>query len=211
MDGRTLTMKFQKGKEHPRQRIVYHRDTGNALQKNHDHCTRISPGTQEQFRKNFYVRSSETPVCPHCGRVLKVVGSRKRTLRDTDGSRNILIIRRLFCEHCLRIHHELPDIIIPYKRHCADTIEEILSDKESRAYPCETSTRARFLRWFSLLRGHWEKVLTALVHRHERDPFLQEEFAALLPLQPSRLAAGWLKRLVRILVNAGFRIQTRSA
>ena len=113
--------------------------------------------------------------------------------------------------HCHRIHHELPDAVVPYKRHCADTIEEILSDKDSTTYPCETSTAARLQVWFSLLLNYWERALTALRHIHENDVLIQKEIANLLPLQPPRLITGWLKKIVRILVNAGFWIQTRSA
>ncbi|WP_307545897.1 DUF6431 domain-containing protein [Paenibacillus sp. V4I5] len=29
----------------------------------------------------------------------------------------LLVIRRLHCSQCLKIHHELPDCIVPYKRY----------------------------------------------------------------------------------------------
>ena len=157
------------------------------------------------------MRSSETPHCPHCGRILRAVGSRKRTLRDTDGSKLKLIVRRLFCEYCHRIHHELPDLIVPYKRHCADTIEEILSDKDSDTYPCETSTAVRLRHWFSLLRGYWERALIALRHLYENDEQILADLSMFIPFQPALFSAGWLKKIVRILVNAGFWIQTRLA
>lgn len=123
----------------------------------------------------------------------------------------MLIVRRLFCEHCHRIHHELPDLIVPYKRHCADTIEEILSDKDSDTYPCETSTAVRLRHWFSLLRGYWERALIALRHLYENDEQILTDLSMFIPFQPSLFSAGWLKKIVRILVNAGFWIQTRLA
>ena len=48
-----------------------------------------------------------------------------------DGSTATLIIRRLRCRKCGRIHHELPDSIVPYKRYDADAIETKLTDKYS--------------------------------------------------------------------------------
>lgn len=143
--------------------------------------------------------------------MLVVAGSRKRILRQLDGEPIILIIRRLKCEHCHRIHHELPDTVVPYKRHCAETIEEILSDTEEKIYPCESSTAVRLRNWFSLLREHFEKALVAVQYRYKQDGRLSQELSTLLPLVPAFLPAGWLGRLVRTLVNAGFYPQTRSA
>ena len=182
-----------------------------SMTNSHDYCTFLSSGKQDRYRKNFYVRSSETPRCPHCGRVLDVVGSRKRKLRKDDGSTTVLIIRRLRCERCGRVHHELPDMAVPYKRFCADTVEEILSHKGKGTYPCESSTAARLRIWFSLLRGYWEGALSALKNLHKQDEQLQLMLLSLTPVQPSRLAAGWLKKIVRLLVNSCFWLQTRSA
>ncbi|MGI6649770.1 MAG: DUF6431 domain-containing protein [Bacillota bacterium] len=41
------------------------------------------------------------------------------------GNQNVLVIRRLRCRHCHRIHHELPDILVPYKRHSSESIESV--------------------------------------------------------------------------------------
>lgn len=157
------------------------------------------------------MRSSETPRCPVCDSPLCVAGSRKRRLREADGSQSILIVRRLRCSHCCRIHHELPDAVVPYKRYCSETIEEILSDKGSSTYPCENSTAARLRTWFLLLREYCESALTAIMHLHKQDRQLKEELSALIPLDVSALPAGWLKKVVHAMVSAGFWPQTRSA
>ncbi len=140
-----------------------------------------------------------------------VAGSRKRILREADGERSVLIIRRLRCEHCGRIHHELPDVIVPYKHHSAEAIEEILKERKTETYPCEASTALRLRRWFSLLREYCEKALRAIMYLHKQDQALQQELAVLIPLAPASAADGWLKKLVRILVNAGLWPQTRFA
>lgn len=142
---------------------------------------------------------------------MTIIGSKKRSLRESDGNSMTLIVRRLKCLHCHRIHHELPDMIIPYKRHCADTVEEILSGTDKQTYPCETSTALRLKIWFSLLREYFERSLTAIKHLYKQDEQLQQELSSLISLCPASLATGWLKRLVRILVNSGFWLQTRLA
>ena len=142
---------------------------------------------------------------------MTVIGSKKRCMRESDGGSKTLIIRRLKCFHCHRIHHELPDMIVPYKRHCADTVEEILTGTEKETYPCETSTARRLKIWFSLLREYFERSLAAIKYIYKQDKQLQQELSSLIPLCPASLAAGWLKKLVRILVNSGHWLQTRLA
>ena len=142
---------------------------------------------------------------------MEVVGSRKRILREADGSSTSLIVRRLKCMHCQQIHHELPDCIVPYKRHCVETVEEILSGTDSQTYACETSTAIRLRAWFSLLREYFENALEALKHLYKQDERIQQELSSLIPLCPASLAAGWLKMLVRFIVNSGFWLQTRLA
>ena len=133
-------------------------------------------------------------------------------IRQHDGSRHALIIRRLRCGRCCRLHHELPDSVVPYKRYDAETIEEVLTPEENiPSFPCETSTAVRLRLWFLLLRSYFEGTVRALLflHRHDRD--IQEKLSVLIPLDPARLENGWLKRLVRIIVNSGRWRQTRSA
>ena len=133
-------------------------------------------------------------------------------IRQSDGDRRTLIIRRLRCGKCGRLHHELPDIVVPYKRYDADTIEEVLSEKETNpSFPCETSTAVRLRVWFLLLRSYFEGTIRALSFLYRQDMALQEELATLACLEPADLENGWLKRLVRVIVNSGRWQQTRSA
>jgi len=166
---------------------------------------------QARYRKNFYVRSNEKPACPNCDSPLKVVGSRKRKVYEADGSRRQLIIRRLYCTNCRCIHHELPDIITPRKRYSTDTIEQVLSEKSQDFFPGEGSTMIRIHFWFSLLRNYIERTLEALRQIYKEDRDLTIRISSLLPLSPSALPAGWLKQVVRILVNSGRWRQTRNA
>ena len=208
------TVILQKGikKEHSLHDAALQYGIGNAPPKRHGHCTFFYSGVQERYRKFIYVRSSEKPHCPCCDGPLRVIGSRKRKVIQSDGSARILIIRRLYCDHCHRVHHELPDSIVPYRRHSSATVESVLNRRqELEAYPCENSTAFRIRRWFLLLHDYFEQSLTALKTEHARDAGTVRFLDFLLPLNPPELAGGWLKKLVRILVNSGRWIQTRSA
>lgn len=105
-----------------------------------------------------------------------------------------MVIRRLRCRACNKIHHELPDILIPYKRHCAETIEKIIAAKAEES-PCEESTIRRIKAW-------WAALLPYLIH------VLQSLDAK------SQLAFGDIcapKEMVRAVVNTNHWIHTRSA
>lgn len=102
----------------------------------------------EKDRYIYHVKSQEASICPICGvSDLIVIGSRKRILYDGSGEKRILVIRRLRCKGCSRVHHELPDQIVPYKRYASKSIEEIL-DQDSPAVACESSSIYRIRRWF---------------------------------------------------------------
>lgn len=156
----------------------------------------------------FYVECHEISICPCCHHKLKVCGSRRRILYKSDASKVWLVIRRLQCIACQRVHHELPDVIVPYKRYEAEAIEAILlGDKnELPDYPCEASTAIRIKIWFFLLKDYFEGSIRAISQLYHSISFLQ---LPLLPLE--KQSAGWLKSLVRILVNAGRWPQTRFA
>lgn len=156
----------------------------------------------------FKVRSFEIVPCPCCGGLLAVCGSRKRNLKKADGSEQVLSIRRLECELCGKIHHELPDMIVPYKRYEAEAVESALSGDGSNTagtFPGEGNTLQRLKLWFLLLQEYFDEVLLSFTRQ------LCLESKILLPLYPlKRQADGWLKCLVRLTVNAGLWLQTRS-
>ncbi|MCD7866789.1 MAG: DUF6431 domain-containing protein [Clostridiales bacterium] len=119
-----------------------------------DYFLELKPGTD-----TYYVRSRTEEICPFCDGKLKVIGSRGRKVLRRDGSSGHLIIRRLRCGSCRHIHHELPDILVPYKRYDAETIENVVIsfsdinksiEKTSSDYPCEVSTAMRLRAWFFL-------------------------------------------------------------
>ncbi|WP_375295570.1 DUF6431 domain-containing protein, partial [Paenibacillus doosanensis] len=52
----------------------------------------------------FFVRCAEVVPSPCCGEALSVIGSRKRKLVDEGGDCRLLVIRRLRCKGCRKIH-----------------------------------------------------------------------------------------------------------
>jgi hypothetical protein len=82
--------------------------------------------------------AEETLRCPVCGGELYQLGRRWRGYIDANGEKRGVQIRRLRCVECGKIHHELPDLLVPYKRHCADTIVSIAAG-ETDAVPCDPS------------------------------------------------------------------------
>lgn len=156
-----------------------------------------------------YVRSQEECSCPYCDGSFKVIGSRKRGLYRLDNTIDYLIIRRLRCEKCSKISHELPDIVIPYKRYEADAIAEVLDESaepEDTCCPAELSTIQKWKCWFFLLGKFLEAFIRTSMEAIDVRSVVQ------LPLYPlSRQPVGWLKALVRFLVNSGYWGQTRCA
>ena len=142
----------------------------------------------------LYIMSYEINVCPICGEILAVIGSRKRKVIGSDSEMMLLIIRRLRCGACRTIHHELPDIVIPYKRHCAETIEKIVSG-DLDGVNCETRTICRIKAWWAACILYFESVLASL----------REKYGTIFSIKSAP------KEIVRALVNSHLWLHTRSA
>lgn len=163
----------------------------------------------------FFVKSAEISRCPCCGSELKVCGSRRRKYIKSYGTKVTLIIRRLRCKVCKKIHHELPDILIPYKRYQNECIESVISDLKNCTVAADQSTLYRWRKWFSELRQYFIDSMVAIQ--------LQQDLKANENLSRSRGTAlegiislferkeQWLTQLVRKLVNSKMWLQTRSA
>jgi hypothetical protein len=84
-------------------------------------------------------------------------------LYKSDSEKQILIIRRLRCEHCKRIHHELPDCIVPYKRYGTLPIEAIVSGADKKV--CGDNTARRIRAWWEAVKPYFLAILLTLVAR----------------------------------------------
>jgi len=141
----------------------------------------------------YRVHSFEIIVCPVCGDIVIVIGTRKRGCKGSDGREIKLIIRRLRCKGCRAIHHELPDIIVPYKRHCSETIEMIITGADDTV-PCENNTIRRIKAWWAASVLYFKSILASLL----------EKYGEVFSPDPA------LKEIVRAVVNAHLWIHTHS-
>ncbi len=156
--------------------------------------------------RKFLVKSMEKSIFPHCQSDLRVIGSRKRNLICEDGTKIILVVRRLRCKNelCNKIHHELPNIIIPYKRHTTMTYERAIEGTDHIA-PVENSTLKRIRAWF---KARADALIGGLLGTYV---IVTNDFAVGLSNLPQSILKriryfvgpdeGWLKRVVHIHVN----------
>lgn len=105
-----------------------------------------------------------------------------------------LKIRRLKCRNCEKIHHELPDIIVPYKRHCEETIEDIVAGTDLNVC-CYESTISRIKEWWTAFQLFKISVLGSLNEKFGIDLTTEKKLA----------------KIVRALVNTHSWPGTRSA
>lgn len=145
---------------------------------------------------------------------MKVVGSRERVLYNAAGERKMLWIRRLRCLVCGRIHHELPDIVVPYKRFDSATIEAVIEQEAPLSAAADDSTIYRWRRWFLAVAWQLYSILRALSFRLGRPVEAVPAASQSLLLffrKFSGAGPGWLARVVRPVANTNNWPQTRSA
>ncbi|WP_369405479.1 DUF6431 domain-containing protein [Aneurinibacillus tyrosinisolvens] len=75
----------------------------------------------------FLVRGAGKILSPCCGKSMRVIGTRDRRSKERSGETKVYNLRRLSCSGCGRIPHELPDVLVPYKRYESACIERVLS------------------------------------------------------------------------------------
>jgi hypothetical protein len=166
-------------------------------------------------RRVFFVRSAEQNFCPCCDGTLKVIGSRQRKFINSAGDKEVLIIRRLRCLHCGRIHHELPDILLPYKRYGSESIEAAVNGNSDLCVAADESTIARWRKWFLERANYLLGCLTSIAFRFGKGSV--ESMICLPKSAFQRIwhyvgdAPGWLARVVRPIANSNLWPHTRSA
>ena len=84
-----------------------------------------------------------------CLGTLHVDKSVIRQRRRPSGEVHRLILRQFQCDQCRRYHRELPDILVPYKRYDAESIEAGLEDDPATPVAADDSTLARWRQWIA--------------------------------------------------------------
>lgn len=166
-------------------------------------------------QKGFFVRSGEQNPCPCCSGPLKVIGSRRRKYINDTGDTIVLVIRRLRCGHCGKLHHELPDLLVPYKRYGNESVEAVVTGKSALTVAADESTIGRWRNWFLELVEYFLGCLKSIAIRHGRESMGSAPHLPKSTLQ--RIwhhvgdAPGWLARIVRPVANSNLWVHTRSA
>jgi len=141
-----------------------------------------------------YIISEEDSACPICFGILFVIGVRDRKLTDSSGVKETLVIRRLCCDDCRKIHHELPDMIIPYKRHCAETIENVVAGEVTDVC-CDFVAEHRIKKWWAAFRLYFESIKVSL----------QIKYRIVFSTNPTP------REIVRAITNTNLWVHTRTA
>jgi hypothetical protein len=133
------------------------------------------------------VKSLESIACPLCGGVLLSRSLRERKVINSGGVKIKLCIRRLRCESCKRHHHELPDCVVPYKRHSAETIENIISGADEVE---EHRTAGRLVLWWQIVLPYFLNILKSLARKHKITPNKAPAFREVVRAAVN--SAGWI-------------------
>lgn len=164
----------------------------------------------------FFVRCAEVVPSPCCHATLSVIGSRGRKIVHASGEQSKLVIRRLRCRACRKVHHELPDCIVPYKRYESGCVENVITSEPSEVdIAADNSTLYRWRSWFCSLATYMLGCLDSIAVRFHLD--VVEESSESPQTAHHRFgryvgdADGWLARVVRPVVNSNFWVHTRSA
>ena len=157
----------------------------------------------------------EQVLCPCCGGDLFGIGSRKRKYIKGSGESCFLVIRRLRCRQCNRIHHELPDILVPYKRYDSQSIEAVVTGNSPLSVAADESTLARWRSWFQSNSYYFLGCLDSIVIRFlpstkEDDLGLPRSVLQKI-WQHTDKVVGWLARVVRPIANVNLWVHTRFA
>ncbi|MDD4238470.1 MAG: DUF6431 domain-containing protein [Desulfotomaculaceae bacterium] len=161
------------------------------------------------------MRSGEQNPCPCCSGPLKAIGSRQRKYINGTGDTIVLVIRRLRCSHCGRLHHELPDILIPYKRYGNESVEAVVTGEGALTVTADESTIGRWRNWFFELVDYFLGCLKSIAIRYGKESVENASYVPKSTLQ--RIwhhvgdAPGWLARIVRSVANSNLWVHTRSA
>ncbi|WP_080832319.1 MULTISPECIES: DUF6431 domain-containing protein [Cohnella] len=164
----------------------------------------------------FFVRCAELVPSPCCGEALSVIGSRKRKLTSEDGDRRLLVIRRLRCTQCRKIHHELPDCVVPYKRYESACVEQVVSEHAAPStVAADDATLLRWKNWFREQTTYLLGALRSIAIRFHQDPAKKPSVSTQTAHHPFGHyvgdAPGWLARIVRPVANSNLWLHTRSA
>lgn len=172
----------------------------------------VSDGTlsyNEEKQKYIYIYPVDvTYYCPDCGEELVHRDYKDRIMRNEGFFRKFVIIERLKCKPCDRLHTALPDFLVPYKHYIAEVISGVLDkvvtseDLDGEDSPCERTMR-RWILWFRKNQARIEGYMKSLGYRllELSEDFLSSEISLVTSLR--ELSGFWLEKILRTIYNSG--------
>lgn len=132
--------------------------------------------------------------------------SRKRIRRKEGGGVEHLLVRRLRCSKCRKLHVELPDCLVPHKHYDAEVISGVIEgivtpdDLDSEDHPCAMTMR-RWIRWFLENRPNIEGLLRHAFRRAAKSLPVSEDGSLLDFIRDH--TSSWLEAILRFIYNSG--------
>jgi hypothetical protein len=151
----------------------------------------------------YYLCINETRLrCPHCGQELIYRDSRLRIWRHCNEPADRILIHRMFCRICNRLHTVLPDVLVPHKHYGAPEIETVL-ESEVRNDEVSDSTTVRWQQWIKGNEVQIEGVLQSLkLNAEDKLPELRSSEHLFIHLKT--VFRYWLSVVSRLVINSGF-------
>jgi len=129
----------------------------------------------------FVISGTEPLSCPICGGDLAAYDRKSRKARTQFDGIIVLLLRRLRCRHCKKLHTELPDFLVPYKRYSRECIEDVLAGSRTGS-PDDERTRSKIRRWYQQIRsyldGIWKRLVTQTFASPKKIPSFLEMVTA---------------------------------
>lgn len=157
----------------------------------------------------FYVESNDAiPPCPACRGKLVYRDRKRRIVKNEGGTRKWLMIRRLRCSKCQKLHNELPSLLLPYKHYHSEVVSGVLEnivtpeDLDSEDYPC-AATMLLWNRWLQMNLMRIEGYLRAAAYElSDFDNRMLQTSASLLE-SLKNTSRRWLEQVIRTIYNSG--------
>ena len=125
----------------------------------------------------FVISGTEPLTCPICGGKLAAYDRKKRKVHTRSSGIIVLLLRRLRCKDCGRLHTELPDFLVPYKRYSLGNIEDVLAGSRIGS-PDDERTRGKIRKWYREIRiyldGIWKRLVSQKFAPPKRTPTFHE-------------------------------------
>jgi len=160
--------------------------------------------------KIFIINITDVVPCPECEGELKYRDSRERIFRKYGGDTYWILVRRLKCCHCGRLHTELPDCLAPYKHYEIEVIENVVDGVEEvvdtnsleKEYPCD-ATRLRWKKWISKNKKNINSQMKSIGFRIlGLGAELLSSTASIVEILQDE-GEGWLSIIIRTIYNSG--------